>query len=57
MREAVLEVTNLKKHFPIRKGLLRRTVGCVYAGDFVSLTIRTGDTLALVGALYGAGHA
>ena len=48
-RPLVLEVTNLKKHFPIKKGLLRRTAGYVYAVDGVSLTIRAGETLALVG--------
>src|SRR3954462_11019751 len=46
---AVLEVTNLKKHFPIKKGLLRRTSGHVYAVDGVSLSIKPGETLALVG--------
>ena len=48
-RPLVLEVTDLKKHFPIKKGLLRRTVGHVYAVDGVSLKIRAGETLALVG--------
>src|SRR5882672_9325602 len=45
----VLEVTDLKKHFPIKKGLLQRTAGYVYAVDGVSLKIRAGETLALVG--------
>lgn len=42
-------VQNLKKHFPIRRGLLRRTVGYVRAIDDVSFTILAGETLALVG--------
>jgi oligopeptide/dipeptide ABC transporter ATP-binding protein len=45
----VLEVSNLKKHFPIRKGLLRTTVGHVYAVDGVSFFIKPGETLGLVG--------
>src|SRR6185503_5923152 len=45
----VLEVKGLKKHFPIKKGLLRRTAGYVYAVDGISLSIRAGQTLALVG--------
>jgi peptide/nickel transport system ATP-binding protein len=43
------EVENLAVHFPIRKGLFKRTVGNVRAVDGVSLTIRAGRTLALVG--------
>ncbi len=46
---AFLEVSELKVHFPIRKGILRRTVGHVRAVDGVSLTIPPGRTLALVG--------
>jgi len=45
----VLDVTDLKKHFPIKQGLLRRTTGHVYAVDGVTLSIRAGETLALVG--------
>ena len=48
-RPPVLEVTDLKKHFPIKRGLLRRTAGYVYAVDGVSLTIQPGETLGLVG--------
>jgi oligopeptide/dipeptide ABC transporter ATP-binding protein len=45
----VLEVEGLCKHFPVRKGLLRRTVAHVYAVDDVSFTIGAGETLGLVG--------
>ena len=45
----LLEVSNLKKHFPIRKGVLSRTVGYVYAVDGVSFTLKQGETLGLVG--------
>ena len=47
--EPLLELTNLKVHFPIRRGLFRRTVGQVRAVDGVSLSIAAGRTLALVG--------
>jgi peptide/nickel transport system ATP-binding protein len=43
------EVDKLEVHFPIRKGLFKRTVGHVKAVDGVSLAIRSGRTLALVG--------
>jgi oligopeptide/dipeptide ABC transporter ATP-binding protein len=49
LTEAVLEVRNLKKHFPVKKGLLRKTVAHVYAVDGVSFTIDRGETLGLVG--------
>jgi oligopeptide/dipeptide ABC transporter ATP-binding protein len=45
----LIEVTNLKKHFPIRKGILGRTVGNVLAVDGVSFSINEGETLGLVG--------
>ena len=45
----IVEVTDLKVHFPIRKGVFKRTVGHVKAVDGVSLTIHSGRTLALVG--------
>jgi peptide/nickel transport system ATP-binding protein len=45
----LLEIRHLKKHYPITRGLLRRTVGYVKAVDDVSLTIYEGQTLGLVG--------
>jgi len=45
----VIEVAGLKKHFPVKKGLLRRTAGYVYAVDGVSFSIDQGETLGLVG--------
>ncbi len=45
----LLEVKDLKKHFPIQRGLLRRTVGQVRAVDGVSFTIGKGQTYGLVG--------
>ncbi len=49
MPEILLEVKNLKKYFPIKKGLFSRTVGNVKAVDDVSFQIRKGETLGLVG--------
>ena len=49
MAEALLEVRDLTKHFPIRRGLLSRTVGQVRAVDGVSFSIRPGEVLGLVG--------
>ena len=45
----LLAVTDLRVHFPIRRGLLRRLAGHIKAVDGVSLTLRRGRTLALVG--------
>lgn len=47
--QVLLEVDHLKKHFPIRKGLLRRVVGHVRAVDDVTFRIHRGETLSLVG--------
>ncbi|GLI04729.1 ABC transporter ATP-binding protein [Paenibacillus tyrfis] len=46
---ALLEIRNLKKHYPIRKGLFSKQVGVVKAVDGVNLTIEKGETLAIVG--------
>lgn len=45
----ILEIKNLRKYFPIRKGLMRRVVGHVKAVDDVTFNIRKGETLSLVG--------
>ncbi len=47
--QKLLEVNNLKKYFPIRKGFLRKTVGYVRAVDDVSFYVNEGETLGLVG--------
>ena len=47
--ECLCEVRDLRVHFPIRRGLLRRTVGQIKAVDGVSLRVRAGETVALVG--------
>lgn len=46
---ALLDVKQLKVHFPIKKGILQRTVGHVKAVDNISLSLRPAETLALVG--------
>lgn len=48
-RENLLEVSNLKKYFPIKGGMMRRTVATVRAVDGVSFHVRRGETLGLVG--------
>ena len=49
MDGALLEVTNLVKHFPIKKGLLSRVAAHVHAVDGITLSVRKGETLGLVG--------
>jgi peptide/nickel transport system ATP-binding protein/oligopeptide transport system ATP-binding protein len=45
----LLEVSDLKKHYPVRSGILRRKVGTVHAVDGVSFSVGSGETLGLVG--------
>jgi microcin C transport system ATP-binding protein len=45
----VMEAERVRVHFPIRRGVLRRTVGHVKAVDGVSVAIREGETVGLVG--------
>lgn len=47
--DVLLRVEGLKKHFPIKRGILRRVVGQVRAVDGVDFHIRRGETLGLVG--------
>jgi peptide/nickel transport system ATP-binding protein len=46
---SLLRISDLKVHFPIKKGIFQRTVGYVKAVDGVNLAINRGETLALVG--------
>ena len=45
----LLEVKDLRKYFPIRRGILQRTIGYVKAVDGISFNLQRGDTLGLVG--------
>ncbi len=47
--QALLEVVELRKHYPVRKGVLSRTVGWVYAVDGITFSINKSETLGLVG--------
>ena len=47
--DIMVEVNNLRMHFPIRRGILRRKVGQVKAVDDIDFTIRRHETLGLVG--------
>jgi oligopeptide transport system ATP-binding protein len=49
MKQPLVEVRNLKKYFPIKKGIFSRTVGYVKAVDGLDFTIYKGETLGLVG--------
>ncbi|HYK14255.1 MAG TPA: dipeptide ABC transporter ATP-binding protein [Burkholderiales bacterium] len=47
--DVLLQVKNLVKHFPVRKGVFGRVTGQVHAVDDVSFSIASGETLGLVG--------
>ncbi|NIW52307.1 MAG: ATP-binding cassette domain-containing protein, partial [Candidatus Korarchaeota archaeon] len=49
MSETILEIVNLRKHFPIRGGVLLRQVAAIHAVDGVSFDIKREETLGLVG--------
>ena len=48
-KSVLLDVSGLKKYFPIRRGLLQKTVGHVKAVDDVTFFLNRGETLSLVG--------
>src|SRR5438270_806394 len=45
----LLRVRGLRKHFPVRRGFLQRTIGYIKAVDGVDMEVRQGETLGLVG--------
>ena len=49
MAEPILKVTNLKKHYPIRKGFFNKQVATRYVVDGIDIEIMPGETVALVG--------
>ncbi|MFN2340207.1 MAG: ABC transporter ATP-binding protein [Halanaerobium sp.] len=49
MAENLLEVKNLKKYFPVKAGIFKRTVDYVKAVDDISFNVKEGETLGLVG--------
>ena len=49
MDPALLEISGLKKYFPVQKGIFRRTIGSIRAVDGVDLVVQRKETLGLVG--------
>ena len=54
--KVLLEVNNLVKHFPVRRGLFGRVSGQVHAVDGVTFSVAPGETLGLVGEKIGRAH-
>ena len=53
MKNSLIEVRDLVKHYPVKGGLFRgRTIGFVKAVDGVSFSITQGETFALVGGVW-----
>lgn len=48
-KETILELKNIRKHFPIKAGVLQKKVGAVKAVDGIDLNIYKGETLGIVG--------
>lgn len=48
-RKIILEIKNLKKHYPVTEGVLKKVTGHVKAVDNISLSVKQGDTLGIVG--------
>jgi oligopeptide/dipeptide ABC transporter ATP-binding protein len=49
VNDPLINVDNLKVHFPIKRGLFHKIIGYVYAVDNVSLSLQKGETLGIVG--------
>ena len=47
--QSILQVTGLKKYFPVQKGILRKTVGYIKAIDGIDFNVDEGETVGLVG--------
>ena len=48
-KDIIFEIQDLKKHYPIQSGLLKKKTGCIKALDGISLTIHKGETSGIVG--------